>query len=140
MPKKKWKRGHSITPEELEKRALDIDAAIEAGALSYTKISKVTGYTLTNINTVFKKKPELHKKYKVALMSVQLQAVSNMVDIIMDQDHPKNFEATKSFLGKYKTELDEVFEQGDPTSFELNTPNGCPIQINFTPQNVRKEE
>lgn len=139
--KKAWKRGHNLTPDELEKRVSDIDAAIEAGAISYTQIQKVTGYTMTNIRTVFKKDEELYKKFKKALMAVQLQAVSNMIDILMDQSHPKNYEASKTFLGKYKTEFDDVFEKQDEDegSYEIKTPKGCPVQINFTPQSKTEE-
>lgn len=141
VPKRKpWPRGHNLSPEEIEKRIFEIDTALDCGAVSYADIRKATGYTITNIHSTFKRDPELHLKYKKGIMSIELQAVSNLVDILFDPKHPDNYKATSTFLGKYKTELDEIFESKEESSFNITTKGGSPVQINFLPQNTKLKE
>lgn len=142
------KKGVDPTEEELDTRQQKIEDAIDAGILSYVKIAKASKLTVSNLQTVFKKRPELHKKYRVALLSIQAIAESNLIDVIMDPKHPKNYEATKYFLSKYKVDMDTIFEKADSTSSDIEVnvvPNpddskGSIIKINFTSQSKRSQE
>lgn len=145
-----WKQGKDLTQKEIDRRAQAIEDAIDAGIISYRKVAKAAKLTIPNLQLTFRKRPELHKKYRVALLTLQMHAESNLVDAIVDPSHPKNFEATKFFMGKYKVDMDTVFEKVADTPQEVevsvtptengNGGNGSLIKINFTSQSKKKEE
>lgn len=126
-------RGKSPTPDEMKRRVMIVEDALDGGAISYNQICKATELTESNLQVVFKNFPDTHKKYRVNLMGLKLQASANLVNIMCDPTHPKHFEANKTFLAKYKTELDEVFEQHDNQGVVLN-PNRGGLEITFKPQ------
>ena len=138
---KKGKKGKVVTSQLNQKRIEAISNAIEAGVITYKNLCKYCSITESILQCTFKANPSLHKKYKVALIAVKHKAADNIVTAVMDSDHPKNFEATKLFISRYKTPLDEVFE---PVTNEISidsedAPTGtkAKITINFTPQNTR---
>lgn len=141
-------KGVDPSETEINRRAQRIEDAIDAGILSYTRLAKAAKITVSNLQWVFRKRPEVHKKYRVALLAIQAYAESNLVEAIMDPKHPKNFEATKLFMGKYRIDMDSVFEKvaDTPSDIEVNViPNpdeskGTTVKINFTSQSKRSQE
>lgn len=143
-------KGKIITEQELDKRQRRVEDAIDAGILSYPRIARAAKITVPNLQAVFKKRPEVHKRYRVALLAIKSYAESNLVEAIMDTKHPKNFEATKLFLARYRVDMDDVFEKADntPSDMEINViPNadaskGTSVKINFSCQSkgIKEEE
>lgn len=139
------RNGKNITPQELEDRSEAILIAIELGSLSYGKIAKATELTIQNIQTVFKHRPEVHREYKKAQMAVRAMAESNIVDAIMDVEHPKNFEASKVLLNRYKWEMDDALER-DNSDIEVEVSNAgggkedSLVKISFSSQSKQTLE
>lgn len=142
------KQGKDLTIAEINRRAQKIEDAIDAGILSYRKIAKAAGLTVPNLQTTFRKRPDIHKKYRVALLSIQAYAESNMIEAIMDPDNPKCFEASKIFINKYRIEMDEVFEKtgDDVPDVEVSVGKseaqveGSTIKISFSSQSKKNKE
>lgn len=136
-------RGHPTSEIEFNRRYDDVKLAIELGAVSYKRISVTTQLSIQQIQNLFKKFPDLHDIYKRAVFEVRLHAAGNIMEAIMDGDHPKNFEASKFFITRYKTPLEEQFERNDQdeTTHVVtveNTEKGSnKINISFSSQSKR---
>lgn len=135
------RQGRRPTPEEIQERSIMIEDALDAGALSWVDIQKATELSNTNIRTVFKYNPELHKKYRIQLMQLKTQASANIINAVCDPNNKDHFRATELFLRKYKTDLDEIFERHpDGPGFSITqvdkegNESKPQIKITFTPQ------
>lgn len=139
----KGKKGKIVTEAEKKKRYEAIELAIESGVLAYKKICKTTKLTEAQLQKAFRENEELHKKYKIALLVVKNKAANNIISMVMDDAHPKNFEATRLFVTRYKTTLDEVFEpqtQQIESDVDIDgTPGGVKVNIHFTSQSNSTE-
>lgn len=95
---------------------LKIEACLDEGIASATKIASTLGVNRGKVHRMFKINRELWAKYIVARKTLTDQAADNIADIIADQEHPQNFAASKFVLGKYKSDLDEHLEAQDDDS------------------------
>lgn len=143
MAKKKkydWKHGRTLTVQELDKREQAIRACIEEGITQYKKITEITGLTENQLQLVFRKRPALHEWYKVKLKALKNKVVDNFVSAISDDENPNQWDATKLFMKKYKTPLDDVFESNENSEFSLKGGEVSGVKITFSNQNKNKED
>ncbi|UXQ88793.1 hypothetical protein [Tenacibaculum phage Larrie] len=103
----------------LERRSLLIKSAIDKNFLTYREISKVTGLKLTEIKDTLGKNKELNAEYRVCKRMVSEIASDNIFDAVMDKTHPKNYEASKLIITKFKSEFDEHLESADSSEIEI---------------------
>lgn len=125
-------------PQRKELRLLDersrlIEAALEAGKVTRSDISKVTEIPLHLISDTFSKNRELFAKYSVRRRSIVDTAADNIYDIVNDKKHPQCFSASKYVLQNFKSDLDDVLE---PSNSELGIEIGgdstpSPVTIKF---------
>lgn len=135
-----------LTEEELDIRAEEIKGALEAGALSYTAISKHTELTIKQIQDVFEKRIECYAFYRRCIMRNKAIAADNVLSFMGDRDHPKCWEATRFFASKYKTELDDIFQRDRDDEVQVSVDlkdkqnEGNKINIIFSSQSKKANE
>lgn len=137
-------KGRVPSPEVKIKRYGLIKAALEAGAISYVDISNATGLTVNNVNALLNPRhgnTELRGLYLKNLMSLKTVATQNLITAISDPAHPKHWEATKTFLSKYRTELDEVLDKTtDEIIITPSVNSVASMEITFAHQNKSLED
>lgn len=91
----------------------DVRDSVKEGASTYREIAKVTGLTNQRILQVFESYPKVYDNYKRLRMVMVDLATDNIYEIVKDNLHPKNYDASKYILQKYKSDLDNIFERSD---------------------------
>lgn len=91
----------------------EVQKAIEDDKSTHKDISNITGLTKHRISVVFEAHPEVYELYKKKRRVMIDTAADNIMKIVEDENHPKNYEASKFILSKYKSDLDNIFERHD---------------------------
>lgn len=134
--------GTMALPDKVwDDRKASVAAALEQGCLTNKEICDMTSLKIYQLNGVFKKFPELKVAHKMVAQDVGAQAVSNLAEIIMDTDHPKNFEASKLFITRFRTEMDETQERQDGDSVNVDFSKGEStgrLNISFTAEKTEE--
>lgn len=132
---------NQLTEKDWEYSKRQIEKALKRGAavVSYNQVAKLAGLTQDRTRKTFKRYPELDELRRGTLKRLKTLAVGNLVTIMEDEEHKDHFQATKMFLTRYKTELDEVLEsQKEDMIVNTNViegEEGTSISIHFAPQN-----
>tara|TARA_R110000765_G_scaffold376036_2_gene466740 strand:- start:417 stop:842 length:426 start_codon:yes stop_codon:yes gene_type:complete len=123
------------------KRAILVEAAIDLGLTSRTEIAKSTALKLQELNNLFRERPELYAKFCIVRKTIVDMAADNMMDIVADRAHPKNYDASKFVITNYKSDLDASLESKvDGIDVEIGgsgKSGASPITIRF---GKKKEE
>jgi len=126
---------------EAKARGRLINAALDNGWTTYSKIAKNTGLSISQVQSVFSKDPDLYAKFVVCRRQIVDKAGDNIADIVDDPDHQHNFAASKYVLQNYKSDLDiHLDSKGDELEIDVaGTPTG-PVVITFGGNEKDKEE
>lgn len=116
----------------LEDRTLLVQKALESGHITKIDICKATGLKIVALNNLFRDNRELYAEYVVLRRTITDIAADNIVAIVMDKTHPKNYDASKEIMKMYKTELDESLDAKDGDHIKIEGGgSGSPINIVF---------
>jgi hypothetical protein len=118
-----------------------LNACLNEGISTRRELAKLSGFTLIQLNQLFHKDRELYAKFCLIRRQMVDIATDNIMDILMDPKHPKNYDASKYIATNYKSDIDSSLESKDEDSIEVEvggTENSRPVVIRFGKKN--KEE
>ena len=123
-------------------RSLLVEQALDNGLLIKSDICNATGLKMTILNAVFAENRELYARYTVLRRTVTDVAADNIVSIVMDKTHPKNYEASKEVLKNFKTDLDNTLEKKDGDEIRIETTGKAtsPVKIVFGNTSKKDED
>ena len=123
--------------KEMRDRKLLIEAAMNEGVFGKGDLAKYTGIPLHLINNLFQNDRELYAEFCVRRQIIVDMAADNIAQIVANQKHPKNYDASKFILQTYKSDLDDSMIAKAPGEVEFAIGGGggdsksSPIKITF---------
>lgn len=118
----------------LKTRAGLVRSALDRGFMSRSEICRVTGMKLHELSNLFTNDRKLFGEYCIIRKTIADVASDNILDIVNDKTHPKNYEASKYILSSYKSDFDEALESHDGESPSVTIggeSKASPIVIKF---------
>lgn len=113
-------KGPTRIPEIVwEDRINAVRLALEKGQCTYKAIANAIGKSIPFVQKLFDKFPEIRKEYLMTKRIIANQAADNIYDIVNDPDHPKNYDASKFIISRFKSDLDESCEKHDEEGLEV---------------------
>ena len=110
-----------------KKRAVLVRAAINKGHLIKSEILNATGLTMLQLNNLFQDNTELYAEYTVLRRTITDIAADNIVSIVMDKEHPKNYQASLEVMKTFKTDLDDTLDAKE-SSVSIDMPLGGKVK------------
>lgn len=115
-----------------EDRCLLVEEALSRDIITKSEICKATGLKMSVLNNVFTQNRKLYAKYCVIRRTITDVAADNIVEIVMDKTHPKNYDASKEVLKNFRTDLDDVLDSKETEVLIENTGKAkSPVRIVF---------
>lgn len=112
-----------------------IDKTLKSGKAVFTKrdLAKVAGLTEDRTYRTLDRYPELEEARLQLAKDIPNIAMQNIVNILTDENHPKQFEASKEIIKRYKTKLDDIAElaKDDGLALDFNQDGKGGFTINF---------
>ena len=96
--------------QELDYKVSLIEMALSDDCTTKKAICKYTKFKLATINAIFRNDKELYAKYCIARRTLVDLAADNVAEIVADQKHPKNYNASIYVLQNYTSDLDDALE------------------------------
>ena len=129
----------------LKDRTLKVRAAMNQGLSTRKDICAAAEITMPMLANLFTKDRELFAEFCVLRKTIVDQASDNIAAIVADEQHPKNYEASKYVLANYKSDLDESMESKLDDDVEFNISQGgasgaSPINITFGKKKPSEKE
>lgn len=125
----------STKEKELRDLSLLVSAGINKNLSTRIGLAEACGISLVKLNDFFTVDREVYAKFKILRKTIKDIASDNIFAIVMDKNHPKNYDASKYIASNYKTDLDEVLEAGDSSTieFDSNSPKAkSTVKITFS--------
>ena len=90
-----------------------INDALDGGLTTRADIALQAGLKLHELSILFKEESALYAKYCIIRQTIVDMASDNLMDIVADKAHPKNYDASKHVLTNYKSDLDSILQSKD---------------------------
>jgi hypothetical protein len=84
------------------------------------EICKAAEIKMHDLKNIFHRERDLYAEYCVRRKVITDMATDNIYRIVSDDNHPKNYDASKWVAQNFKTELDDMLESRDEESMGLN--------------------
>lgn len=135
---KRMKNPQREAEKKMKDTILRIEAALDKGLSTRTDIAKAAGIKISQLAQIFNKNRELYAKYCVVRKTIVDLASDNIMDIVADKEHPKNYDASKWVVTNYKSDLDSTLESKDGEGLDIEVEGGSkkrPVVIRFGKKN-----
>ena len=134
--KKSMQNTKRAKEKEMRDRKFLVEAAMNEGVFGKGDLAKYTGIPLHLINNLFQNDRELYAEFCVRRQIIVDMAADNIAQIVANQKHPKNYDASKFILQTYKSDLDDSMIAKAPAEVEFAIGGGgesksSPIKITF---------
>tara|TARA_R110000796_G_scaffold178022_1_gene294800 strand:+ start:5827 stop:6291 length:465 start_codon:yes stop_codon:yes gene_type:complete len=90
-----------------------INIGLDNGLTTRAELAKVAGIKLFQLTILFKSEKEVYDKFCLIRQTIVDIASDNLMDIVSDKKHPKNYDASKHVLTNYKSDLDSILTSKD---------------------------
>ena len=126
----------------LEDRKILVEQALHLGKLTRKDICNATGLSMTELANLFQKDREIYHKYSIMRRTVVDVAADNIVNAVMDPNHPKNYDASKEVLKNWKSDLDDILDSRDGTEIKIEGGSNAksPVKIVFGDTSSKKKD
>jgi len=143
MAERRKMRNNKRDTERRDKRRLKaFKIAIDEGHITKKDIANSMDISISELISFFDKFPEQKKQYANKLSNIADIASDNLAQIVLDQDHPKNYDASKFVMNHYKNEMDEILEAKSMGEIKIEEGDGNAMGavIVFGNASVEKKE